>query len=117
VRARLGNDFLSGLRQRTDGNLISHGSGGHKKTGLAAKHLRSASFKQVDSRILAVNIVANFGSSHRSAHFLCRASNRVGAQIDNASHLQNLPEFQRFNIKTQTKIKAPTSAPHPYSLL
>ena len=83
VRARLGNHFLAGLREGANRNLVAHSARRHKQRRLAAKDLRRAPLEQIDGRVLAVNVVANFSRGHRRAHLRRRLGYSVRTQINN----------------------------------
>ena len=78
VRAGLRNHLLPRLRERADRDLVAHGSRGHKQRRLAAKDLRRAPLKQVQSWVFAINVVANFSRGHGCAHLLAGPRYGIG---------------------------------------
>ena len=84
VCARLGDHFLARLRQRANRNLVAHCARGHKQRRHAAKPLRRAPLQQIDRGVFAINVVADFGRSHRRAHLKRRLGYGVGSQINDS---------------------------------
>ena len=56
------------------------------RRGLAAKGVGGAALEQVDGGVLAVDVVAYFGSGHGGAHFLGWARDCIGTEIDDCGH-------------------------------
>src|SRR5579859_2208270 len=82
VAALFADDLVSRAGVDLDGDLVTHGAAGNKDGGLAPEKLRSALLKAIDGWIFAVNIVADLGLSHGTAH-LCRGLGHcIAAQID-----------------------------------
>ena len=74
--------FLTGLRVQLDRGLIAHRSGGHKQRRLFFKDLRSKILQAINGWIFAVNVIADFGFSHRAAHCRRGFGYSVAPQID-----------------------------------
>src|SRR6202044_2905986 len=68
MRASFADDLLTVLRMEADGDLIAHSSSGNEDGGLAAEDLGGARFQTIDGGVFAINIIANFGSSHCRPH-------------------------------------------------
>jgi hypothetical protein len=114
VGAGFGNDFLSGLGERTDGHLVAHGAGRQEERGFAPESFGSATLEQVDGGVLAIDIVANFSGGHGGTHFRCGTGHSVGTQINDgfqghsASFLigfRHHPANRARHAGTQTRIR------------
>ncbi len=79
------DELIPALRVSHDGDLIAHRAGTHEQTSLLAQHFRTQVFQPDDSRVLAVDVIADFGRRHRIAHGLRRLCNRIRTKIDHGS--------------------------------
>ena len=76
------DDLVAHPRQRTEGNLVRHGAGGHPDGRLLAQHRCDAILERVDAGVLAVDVVADLGGGHGLAHARSGAGDGVAAEID-----------------------------------
>ena len=86
VRPRLGDHLLAGLGVQADGDLVAHGSGGHKERRLAAEALRRAPLQKIHGRVFAVDVVAHLRRGHRRAHRHGGPCHCIRTQIDDGWH-------------------------------
>ena len=82
VAARLADHLLPVMGVQLDRDLVAHGSAGHKQRRFTAEDLRRALLQTVDGRVLAVNVVADFGFKHGAAHLGRRLGEGVAAQFN-----------------------------------
>ena len=83
MAALFANHLIAMMRPDFDGDEIAHAAGRNKKSGLFAEDFGSARFQSINSGILEINVVANFGFGHGAAHCGRGACHGVAAQIDN----------------------------------
>src|SRR5882724_7441032 len=76
-----------GVELHRDG--VAHGAGGNEKRGFLAKDFGGASLQAIDGGIFAVNIVADRGCRHGSAHGFGGLSDGIASEIDQAATPKN----------------------------
>ena len=89
------HDFLTRPRVQLDGYLVSHRARRYKDRRFFFEDFRGALLQAIYGRIFAVNIVTDFGLSHRATHRGCRFGDCVAAQIDHCfgnSYRETLPQ-------------------------
>ena len=74
--------FLAGTGVQLDGDLVAHGAGGNEDCGFAAEDFGGASFQAVDGGVLSVDVIADFGGGHGTAHFVAGQGNGVAAKVN-----------------------------------
>ena len=84
VRQLLGHDFVSGLREDAEGDLVRH-RGRRDEHGFLLAEQRGAPFFERDhGRVLALLLVPDDGLGDGPAHGLCRLREGVRAEVDHA---------------------------------
>src|SRR5262245_53389649 len=66
-----------------DRDEIAHAAGGNEQRGLLAEDFSGSTLERIDGWVFQINIVANFGFSHRAAHGGRRTRDRVAAKVNN----------------------------------
>ena len=75
-------EFISRAGVHADGNLVGHRSRRHEDRGLLSQQLRRAGLERVNRGVLAEDVIAHLGLSHRPAHRRGRPRHRVRPQIN-----------------------------------
>ena len=73
-----------------DSRQVAHCARGDEQPGLLTNHLGPSLLQAVDRGVLPINIVADLGACHGSAHFGRGAGNCVGSQVDDIHEVPNL---------------------------
>jgi hypothetical protein len=84
VAALFRQQILARLGQHADRDLVPHHARRHEERRLESEHARRERLQPVDRRVLAVDVVADLGVRHRTAHLGGRLRDGVGAEIDHA---------------------------------
>ncbi len=82
VRVRVEHDLAAWACVQSQRDLIAHRAGRHEQRGLVSEHLRNARFERIDRRVLAVNVVTDFGIGHRGPHASRGSSQGVRAKVN-----------------------------------
>ena len=86
VAARLDDHLAAGARLEVDGELVAHRAGGDEERGRELEHRGGQLLEPADGRVLAVDVVADLGLGHGTAHGRGRAGHGVGAQVDHGGY-------------------------------
>ena len=79
---RLGDHLVSGLREKPEGDLVSHGRGGQVDGLLLPEQGGGPLLERDHGRVFAFLLVADDRLRHRPAHAVRRLRQRVRAKID-----------------------------------
>src|SRR5262249_36591426 len=86
VAIGLAEEFVAGVAMDPHAELVAHGARGDEESGLFAEHFSDSLFESADGRVLAENIVADFGGGHGGAHAGRRTSYGIAAKVDRRLH-------------------------------
>jgi len=85
VRHLADDVFVAAAAMREDRDQVALRAAGDIESRLLAEHRRDPVLQRVDARVVAEDVVADFGSGHRRAHRRGRPRHRVAPEIDHAA--------------------------------
>jgi hypothetical protein len=82
VSALLADHFARRRRPAFDGKKIAHAAGGDEERGFLLENFRGALLKMIDSGVLAIDVIADFGFGHGPTHGGSWFCNGVAAEVN-----------------------------------